>query len=146
IHAHFTGVDLKADCIAYAREKSMDYPEIHFVQSDYRDYAPEQAVDIAFSSLFCHHLSTNEMLEYLHWMKSCSRHFFINDLHRNKIAESAIGLLTSLFSKSYLVKNDAPASVRRGWIRREWQELLEQSDIQAEISWQWAFRWRIQSI
>jgi hypothetical protein len=67
--------------------------------------------------------------------------FFINDLHRHFLAYYSIQILTRLFSKSYLVKNDAPLSVARGFTKNEWQKLLKEVGMQeARISWRWAFR------
>jgi hypothetical protein len=49
-----------------------------------------------------------------------------------------------LFSKSYLVKNDAPLSVLRGFSRNEWKILMEKAGIKNyKIKWKWAFRWLI---
>jgi len=51
-----------------------------------------------------------------------------------------------LFSKSYLVKNDAPLSVLRGFSGREWKQLLNNAGIDKfELKWKWAFRWLIVS-
>lgn len=143
INAQFIGVDLKADCVDFAQESSQSFPEISYVCSDYRDYTPAQPVDIAFSSLFCHHLSNEDILTYLRWNARYAQAFFINDLHRHWLAEKAIKGLTQLFSRSYLVKNDAPASVRRGFKKSEWEYLIEQADLSVKLSWQWAFRWMI---
>jgi hypothetical protein len=67
--------------------------------------------------------------------------FFINDLHRHPLAYYSIKILTRLFSASYLVKNDAPLSVRRGFTAKEWKVLLESAGISRfRVSWKWAFR------
>jgi len=81
----------------------------------------------------------------LQWMQANSKiGFFINDLHRHYLAYYSIKFLTGLFSKSYLVKNDAPLSVRRGFKRNEWENLLRQAAINSySIQWKWAFRWLI---
>jgi hypothetical protein len=78
----------------------------------------------------------------LQWMQQNSRvGFFINDLHRHPLAYYSIKWLTRLFSKSYLVKNDAPISVERGFIKKEWENLCAMAGIKPlSIQWQWAFR------
>ncbi len=143
IRATFTGVDLKSDCVSFAVDASRDYPEITFVCSDYRDYTPNHPIDIGFSSLFCHHLNAEQINHYLKWNIRNVHSFFINDLHRHAAAEWSIALLTRLFSKSYLVKNDAPASVRRGFSQADWIQLLDKNKIEATLTWHWAFRWMI---
>ncbi len=144
IRAEFTGVDLKSDCIRYAQKQSGRYPEIRYLQSDYLQHAPEQPYDVAFSSLFCHHLSAAQIQDYLAWNTRFARQFFINDLHRHSLAKASIALLTTLFSKSYLVKHDAPLSVARAWNKAEWQQHFQEAGIQHfRISWVWAFRYKI---
>jgi hypothetical protein len=57
------------------------------------------------------------------------------------LAYYSIKWLTRLFSKSYLVKNDAPISVERGFIKKEWENLCGLAGIKpVSIQWQWAFR------
>ncbi|WP_431211923.1 hypothetical protein ACQ86N_40085 [Puia sp. P3] len=70
--------------------------------------------------------------------------WFINDLHRHPLAWGSIRLLTRLFSGSYLVKNDAPLSVLRGFSRSEWQRILQAAGIGGyTLRWKWAFRWLV---
>jgi 2-polyprenyl-3-methyl-5-hydroxy-6-metoxy-1,4-benzoquinol methylase len=137
-----TGVDINAACVAFAKDQSRNRG-IDFICSDYRDYAPPRAPHIIFSSLFCHHFTDPELVEMLQWMKERAEvGFFINDLHRHPLAYHSIRLLTKAFSRSYLVRNDAPLSVLRGFRREEWGTLLQQASIASyQLQWQWAFRW-----
>jgi hypothetical protein len=102
-----------------------------------------------FSSLFCHHFDDAGVSEVFRWSAENSRlGFFMNDLHRHPLAYHAIALLTKAFSRSYLVKNDAPLSVARGFSRAELAEYLRAADgpvdsMHTEIEWAWAFRWLI---
>jgi len=135
------GVDLKEDCISYAKINCSDYP-IKFRCEDFRDVFLEPLqIDIVHASLFCHHFTENEIIEFI---KLCSKNkaiFIINDLERNAIAYYAIKLLTKLFSKSHLVKNDAPLSVLRGFKKAEWHSILQKSGIKNySIKNRWAFR------
>ena len=138
----FTGIDLKESCIAYAKDT---YPSIDFIESDYRQAKFSAKPDIIFSSLFCHHFTNEQLVEQFQWMHENSNlGFVINDLQRHPIAFYSIKLLTSLFSKSYLVKNDAPLSVARGFYKQELKDLLTTADIQQHsILWKWAFRFLV---
>ncbi|MBS1599263.1 MAG: methyltransferase domain-containing protein [Bacteroidetes bacterium] len=138
------GIDINPDCISTAKSKA-DNGESDFIVSDYKEYIFDRKPDIIFSSLFCHHFTNDELILMLQWMQSNARTgFFINDLHRHMLAYHSIKFLTRLFSKSYLVKNDAPLSVRRGFIRRDWKDLLTMAEIDFySIQWKWAFRWLI---
>ncbi len=137
-----TGIDIKQDCVDYAKRQ---YPFIEFVCSDYKDISFEQKPDIIFNSLFCHHFTNEQLVDMLQWMKrNSTRGFFINDLQRNSMAYYAIKWLTRLFSKSYLVKHDAPLSVARSFARKDWHSIFKLSGIdEYEVEWKWAFRYLV---
>ena len=70
--------------------------------------------------------------------------FVINDLQRHSFAYNSIKILTKLFSNSYLVKNDAPLSVARGFHKKELEDLLNTAQIKnPQIIWKWAFRFLV---
>ena len=142
ISVHLIGVDINRHCIAYARSRK-ENEGIEFICSDYATASFTQKPDIIFSSLFCHHFTEDELQQQFVWMKNNSTlGFFVNDLHRHTLAYHSIKLLTNLFSKSYLVKNDAPLSVARGFKKDELIEILQQSSIiHYQLKWMWAFRW-----
>ena len=145
ITAKFIGIDIKPECISFAQQQ---YPTLccSWLSSDYQQISfKEEKPAIIFSSLFCHHFSEQELTGMLRWMKQqSSRGFFINDLHRHWLAYYSIQIITRLFSKSYLVKNDAPLSVTRGFVRSEWQNIMAAASIENySISWRWAFRFLI---
>lgn len=144
----FLGVDLKPEAIDYARSCSIDFPEIEYQTIDYREFQPAKPIDIVFTSLFCHHLADADIVELMYW---CQQHsqigWFFADLHRHPFAYHAIRMLTALFSGSYLVRHDAPLSVKRGFSRADWERLVcslaASKGIQpvGRLYWRWAFRW-----
>ena len=140
----FTGIDINGDCIHVAENIKWEKPA-NFLVSDYKNVRFESKPDIIFCSLFCHHFKEGELIEMFRWMSDNSvLGFFINDLHRHRFAYDSIRMLTSLFSKSYLVKNDAPLSVLRGFKKKELTALLDKAGISKyTIKWRWAFRWLV---
>lgn len=143
IAASFIGIDINADCIAVAKSK-LGATNARLIVADYKSvHFNEDKPGIIFSSLFCHHFSNEELLFMLAWMKArAADGFFINDLHRHPLAYYSIKFLSSIFSRSYLVKNDAPLSVKRGFKKKDWQQLMNKARIQQyHIYWKWAFRW-----
>ncbi|MDQ6901551.1 MAG: methyltransferase domain-containing protein [Bacteroidota bacterium] len=145
IKAKFTGIDINPECIAFAKEKST-IENVNFITSDYSLVNFEiDKPSIIFSSLFCHHFTNDELVKMLQWMKNnATTGFFINDLHRHPIAYNFIKYATRFFSKSYLVKNDAPLSVLRGFKKNEWKNIMEKAGIKSySISWKWAFRYLV---
>jgi 2-polyprenyl-3-methyl-5-hydroxy-6-metoxy-1,4-benzoquinol methylase len=145
IKAAFTGIDINPDCIEYANS-SWNERAVNFIVSDYRlmQFGMIKP-DIIFSSLFCHHFNEEELVEMIQWMQqNVSIGFFINDLHRHPVAYYFIRYMTKFFSKSYLVRNDAPLSVLRGFRRNEWKEIFRRAGISKySIRWKWAFRYLV---
>lgn len=144
INAVFIGVDINADCIAVANERCKQLPAT-FIHSDYKDVTFSKTPAIIFSSLFCHHFANEGLIQMLQWMSRNSTHgFFINDLHRHVLAYYSIKWLSRAFSRSYLVKNDAPLSVARAFRKTDWLELLNKAKIsEFTVKWKWAFRWLV---
>ncbi len=140
ITSTFIGIDIKQECIDYCKERFKD-KNVQWLCSDYRQIQFASKPSILFSSLFCHHFTETELIDMLPWMKENSTiGFFINDLHRNFIAYYSIKWLTKFFSKSYLVKNDAPLSVTRGFTIIEWKAIFKRAKVDCNIEWKWAFR------
>ena len=147
IDAKFIGIDINKECIEYARQNSK-VENIDFIISDYRDVNfGNKNPDIIFSSLFCHHFTDDELVIMLQWMKNNSTlGFFINDLHRHPVAYHFIKFTSKLLSSSYLLKNDAPLSVLRGFKKQDWKSILQQAGITNYIiEWKWAFRYLVNS-
>jgi len=145
IKIHCIGIDYNQECIAFAKENNYLKENTEFIYSDYSKVHFENNPDIIFSSLFCHHFTDEELIFQLKWMQeNSSTGFFINDLQRHWLAWYSIRSLTQLFSKSYLVKNDASLSVERGFIKKDWHVLFSKAKIfNFRINWQWAFRYLI---
>lgn len=145
IPVKLSGIDIKNECISYAVERNTNL-DAEWICSDYKlvNFKSDPP-DIIFSSLFCHHFSNAELVQMITWMKDNSRFgFFINDLQRHSLAYSSISWITKLFSSSYLVKNDAPLSVARGFIKKEWQQIFASAGLKNySIRWMWAFRYLI---
>lgn len=142
ISIHCIGIDIKDSCIAVASAHPLLQHRARWIVSDYRSVSFDAKPDIVFCSLFCHHFPEAALVQQLQWMQQNSRlGFFINDLHRHPLAYTSIKWLTQLFSRSYLVKNDAPLSVARGFTAQEWKQLLAQAGtLPYQLTWQWAFR------
>ena len=143
--ASFIGIDMKKECVAFAGQQ---YPELKadWIASDYsKADLNNKKPDIIFSSLFCHHFTNEELVNMLQWMQAnSSKGFFINDLQRSRVAYYLIKWLTAVFSKSYLVKNDACLSVARSFRKKDWQRIFRLAGINNySIRWRWAFRYLV---
>jgi 2-polyprenyl-3-methyl-5-hydroxy-6-metoxy-1,4-benzoquinol methylase len=137
-----TGIDLKQDCIVYSKKNCSAFPDIRFYCADFRTvFTQADKPDVFHASLFCHHFTNTEIISFIRLCLSHNVLFIINDLERNSLAWLSIRILTALFSKSYLVRNDAPLSVKRGFTRNEWKDMLESAGAKRySIENCWAFR------
>lgn len=144
IEATLTGIDINPHCIQFAKNQYKK-TGIHFICDDYKSVVMQQKPGIIFNSLFCHHFTNEGVKNILQWMhQNAQTGFFINDLHRHPAAYYSIKNITRFFSKSYLVKNDAPLSVLRGFTKKDWYTILNTSGLHnATIQWRWAFRYLI---
>lgn len=104
-----------------------------------------RSVDIIHTSLFLHHFSANQISLLLEGFKEiASRAIIINDLRRNILAFIGIKILTLLFSRSDMVKNDGPLSVKRGFIYTELENIIAAMGFSHYIiRKKWAFRWQV---
>ncbi len=140
----FYGVDLKSDCVNYAEKNLAGMNNKKLICDDYRNISEQllKQIDVIHCSLFLHHLTDEEIISLFKFGKSNKCIILANDLHRNWLAYYSIKFLTSLFSKSYLVKNDAPISVLRGFRRNELISLLERAGFKNySVKWSWPFRY-----
>jgi len=140
----FYGVDLKNDCVVYAEKNLTELSNKQLICDDYRNIPAEllSKIDVIHCSLFLHHLSDDEIVDLFRFGKANGCIILANDLHRNWLAYYSIKFLTYSFSKSYLVKNDAPLSVKRGFKKDELISLLQRAGFENySVKWSWAFRY-----
>ena len=86
-----------------------------------------ESYEVVGSNLFCHHLSPEELVQFLNEALRVSRiAVIINDLRRNYLhwAGTYAGFL---FYRSRMTRHDAPASVCRAYTANELKTLLSQT-------------------
>ncbi|GHM98929.1 hypothetical protein WSM22_04190 [Cytophagales bacterium WSM2-2] len=140
------GVDANPNIIDYAIKNTSAYPGISYEAVNI--LSPEfqsRKFDIAVATLFFHHFTSSQLSDVLRKLyNQCDIGIIINDLHRHPLAYYSIKFLTGLFSKSAMVKFDAPLSVLRGFTRNEMQQILQDAGISSySLQWRWAFRWKV---
>jgi len=130
---------LLEDAIEFARLHS-EKQNISWRVADFNEINTEH--DISICSLVCHHFYGKVLVDFIYKMSNTAKlGVVINDLHRHWFAFHSIGLLSRIFSKSHLVKNDAKLSVLKGFKIAEWRHFLSQLGFKNySIRWIWAFR------
>ncbi|MDP4175163.1 MAG: methyltransferase domain-containing protein [Bacteroidota bacterium] len=111
----------------------------------YRLPFKKKTFEIIHASLFLHHFSEKDIIQLLKtFYETCRSGIIINDLRRNVFAYMGIKILTTLFSRSEMVKNDGPLSVKRGFVKSDLTKILLQAGIlNYKIKRKWAFRWMV---
>ncbi|MDJ1506846.1 methyltransferase domain-containing protein [Xanthocytophaga agilis] len=142
----FTGIDANEYIVGYAQKHTFPYPEISYLNLDvFSDDFRQLSYDIVTGTLFCHHFTDEQLISLFRNLKQQVRvGIVINDLHRHWFAYHSIKWLTRWFSRSEMVRYDAKLSVKRGFLRSDWERILNQAGIKKyELTWCWAFRWRL---
>lgn len=140
-HIQLTGIDMQPECLEYAKAHAPDH-QIHWIDSDFREVIGP--FDIITSSQFCHHLDDALLRDFFSWTRREGRvGYVINDLQRHPLAYQGIHILTALYSRSELVRYDAPMSVRRGFSRQDLLVAAKSAGLHPQIQWQWAFRYLV---
>jgi 2-polyprenyl-3-methyl-5-hydroxy-6-metoxy-1,4-benzoquinol methylase len=140
------GIDANPNITSYAKEKSIDFKNIQLEATNiFSDEFRQREFDVILGTLFLHHFTEEELVEIFSSLKNQAKHgIIINDIHRHPLAYYSIKILTKLFSKSAMVKFDAPLSVLRAFKKKELENILQKAGIEKyQLRWKWAFRWQL---
>lgn len=102
--------------------------------------------DFIISSLVAHHMADCELVAFIGWMQRTARRgWLINDLHRHPIAWAGFRMLAAVMRWHPIVAHDGALSVRRAFVRADWQRLLAAAGVAAQVRWHLPFRWTVAS-
>lgn len=145
VNLKLIGIDANPNITAFASSRVKD-DSVHFETIDIlSDEFKSRKFDIIIGTLFFHHFTSDQLAIFFSQLKrQATVGIVINDIHRHPLAYYSIKALTQLFSKSSMVKFDAPLSVRRAFQKKEFIEILRKAEIKSySLRWMWAFRWQI---
>jgi 2-polyprenyl-3-methyl-5-hydroxy-6-metoxy-1,4-benzoquinol methylase len=140
------GFDANPNVIAFAKKNIANCPHIHFETVNvFSNEFLQQKYDIVIGTLFFHHFSGDQLTGFFKQLNSTVRlGYVINDIHRHWLAYYCIKVLTLFFSRSAMVKYDAPLSVLRAFRKAELKKILQMAAPAGfAIRWRWAFRWQV---
>lgn len=140
------GIDANPHIIQYSKQQSSGTENISFKALNiFSDEFKKESFDVILATLFLHHFSDEELIQlFLLMTKQAKLGIVVNDIHRHPIAYYSILWLTKWFSKSSMVKYDAPLSVLRAFKRNELESILLKAGIKNYLlKWKWAFRWQL---
>ena len=143
--ARLVGVDLNPRSAPVARAATDPALGIDYRTGDAAalDFRP----DFIVSSLVAHHMGNAELIGFLRWMEAtAARGWFINDLHRHRIAWMGFRLLAGVLRWHPIVRHDGALSVRRAFVRSDWDGLLTAAGLAeplVTVRWHLPFRWGV---
>lgn len=127
IAVELVGVDLNPRSEAAARAHTPAGSAIRYVTGDYADMG--DGWDAAISSLVAHHMTEAELVAFLRWMDGAARSWFVNDLHRHRLAHAGFPLLARIAGWHPIVRLDGTLSIARSFRPDEWPPLLAAAGI-----------------
>jgi len=124
VRVSLTGIDLNPFAAQVAKEITPAADGIQWVTGDVYSYMPPEGIDVMLSSLFTHHLSEPEIVDFLEWMESSARcGWFINDLHRMRVTVHIFKALAKAKGWHRFVQHDGPVSIRRSFRESDWRRM-----------------------
>ncbi len=140
-----TGIDLNPRSAPVARAATDPGLGIRYLTGDAADL--DFVPDFIISSLVAHHMTDAELIGFIAWMEAtATRGWFINDLHRHRLAWIGFRLLAGLLRWHPVVRHDGALSVRRAFVRRDWDRILTAAGVSPQavtIRWHLPFRWGV---
>ncbi|MFZ4689625.1 MAG: methyltransferase domain-containing protein [Polymorphobacter sp.] len=139
--ARLVGVDLNPRSAPVA---ALVAPELGIEYRTGDAAALDLAPDFIISSLVAHHMDDAELVGFLRWMERAAvRGWFINDLHRHWLAWAGYRVLAGVLRWHPIVQHDGALSVRRAFVRADWDRLLAAAGVEADVRWHLPFRWGV---
>jgi SAM-dependent methyltransferase len=124
IDVELRGLDLNPDATAIATEATSNGSGIEWVTDDVLIYAPVKPPHLVICSLFTHHLSDAEIVQFLGWMEqNADLGWFISDLSRAPVPYHFFRIVSKIVRLHPFVQFDGPASILKAFVPADWQLL-----------------------
>jgi 2-polyprenyl-3-methyl-5-hydroxy-6-metoxy-1,4-benzoquinol methylase len=127
------GADISKTAVEFAEAEARKIDaQISFMQLDVLNESLPQRFDVIVTSLFTHHLDPPQVVQLLKKMaESASEMVIVNDLVRSEFSYALVWLASRLFTKSAVVRFDAPVSVRASYTVKEMQQMAAEAGLTA---------------
>lgn len=134
------GIDISSAAIDFAiRQNHLENVEF---ERKYLEEMPSKSYDIVIATLVCHHLKDEDLALFLkECLRVAKKRVVINDLHRHRVAYGAFWLVATLCFRNRLIVQDGCLSVKRSFVRRDWEEYSKALNCRTSITWHFPFRW-----
>ena len=135
IPVRVTGIDINRKMLRFAREETVAFPEIDFVQCDIHSLPfKKNSFDLAINCLSLHHFRRDDAVALLRAFSFIGRRgFVVNDLHRSRVAHAFIFVLTRLLTRNRLTRYDAPVSVMNAFTPEEMMAMAHEAGLKNAV-------------
>lgn len=118
---------------AYARRRVAGTPNLQVLEASAEELPRVGPVDYIFANHFLHHLEDSEVRDLLLILKDYARYgVVLNDLKRSRLSYVGYSILAALFFRNSFAFYDGRLSIRRGFLRRELEEMVATSGLSQE--------------
>jgi SAM-dependent methyltransferase len=132
VNVRLTGLDVNPKAAKVARDFTLPSSRIHWVTGDVFSYQPVSPVDMVISSIFTHHLTDAEIVQFLQWMeRTAVRGWFINDLARGPKSYRIFKWLAKFMGWHRIVQHDGPVSILRSFTADDWQDYIREAGLES---------------
>lgn len=132
---------------AEAQARSTGTPAARWFTCDLFDLPEGERFDLVICSHFAHHLPDPALVRFLRWLEARARlGWLISDLHRHPVPYAAVWAAVRLFRMDPMVVHDSTVSIARAFARADWERLLAEAQVAAEIRWAFPFRWAVSAL
>ncbi|MBA3237450.1 MAG: methyltransferase domain-containing protein [Parachlamydiaceae bacterium] len=145
--AKVRGIDLSKEAIAFAKAGTNPLPRnLKFsICKTPELLEPPKSVDVVTSTLVCHHLSDDEIIDFLKRSLTIAREAVIfNDLHRHPLATLVFSAIAPICFRNRLIYHDGLLSIKRAFKRSDILAFLDAAKIPRKafsLTWHCPFRW-----
>lgn len=120
-------VDQQPSTLEIARQLSVDYREIEFLEGDVLTFDREP-YDVVLCSLALHHFAETDAVKLLrHCRELSKRYVLVADLRRGWFATAGVFLLTAVLFREPMTRTDARFSAERAFSFAEFRWLAERA-------------------
>jgi SAM-dependent methyltransferase len=141
------GIDINPRSADVAAASTVPEMAITYSTVDVFAYDPLPSPQFIVGSQFTHHLTHTDVDRFPRWLdQHAERGWFIADLHRHAVAYYGFPLLARGAGWHRIVREDGGISIARSFRRAEWERLLTDAGIAAEIRWIFPFRYSVERL
>ena len=133
---HFSGCDVSGTAVSHARRGAVTAGvDVEFFRHDALADPLPAGFDAVTCSLFLHHFDEADAVKLLAAMATAGRVVLVNDLCRGPVNYALVWLATRLLSRSSVVREDGPLSVRAAFTVAEVKVLAERAGLVGAEVW-----------